>query len=697
MSRAVQVEDVFRLILPGSPVLSPDGTRVAFVVKRVDKAENRYVSHLHVMPAHGGKPRQLTHGLVSDGAPAWSPDGKVLAFVSDRGGAANLWVLPLDGGEPRAITQLKGGSVGSPQWSPNGKEIYFEHLAMPKETPEERRKRAQFKHLTSLYHKEDGVGWFRGEFYTIWRTNVATGRAVALTTGDHHDRDPRVSPDGKWVAFVSARREDRHTFPDMSAIFVMDRAGKKVTEVSSVQGSFETPRWSSDSQHLYWVGYQGKPGEWLDHEHSVWRGSLSGKEKSRPLNLGHDRWVANMVGSDTSLGGNSALAVYNDGTSERVAFGSDEDGSYRLYSMAADGSDRRLEVGGKLSILGLSVQRGTNLAAYIACTPRDMGEIYVTRLDGSGTRDGTPPLERSAVRSSPTSSPRRLTALTAPFFKPLRLSTPEEIRFKSDGFDIQGWILKPPTLRPGSKAPALIEIHGGPMTQYGESFHHEMHLLAAQGYVVAYCNPRGSSGRGRKFCNCIEGQWGQDDWNDIQALTDFVAKQPYVDAGRLGILGGSYGGFMVTWAVGHSSRYRAAITMRQAGDFWIHFGSSDFGHYRRFFFKKFPWEDPLAYHAQSPNYFVKNIKTPLLILHQEGDLRCPIAEGEALFTAMKVLDQAPCEMVRFEDEFHGMSRNGRPRNREERLKRVVDWLKRYLEGNAGGHLGTKRAARPRAR
>lgn len=668
MPRDIAIDDLFRLILPSSPAISPDGARVAFAVKRVDKKENRYISHLYVMPAKGGKPRQLTRGLVGDGAPAWSPDGKLLAFVSDRGGVANIWLLSLEGGEPQAITELKGGPVGAPHWSPNGKEIVFEHLSMPKETEDDRKKKANYKHLTSLFHKEDGIGWFRGESWTIWRAPVGGGRAVPLTKGPHHDRDPHFSPDGKRIAFVTNRRDDHETFPDLGSIYVMDRAGKNLREVKG-GGAFEAPRWSADGRALYWIGYEGAAGEWLKHEHNVWRGAATGSEKASILNAGHDRWVINMVGGDTSLGGNTTLAVYQDRGRERIAFGSDEDGTYRIYSAAAEGGDIRLEIGGKLAVLGMSVAPKSNVAAYIACTTSDTGEVYMTSLDGTASR---------GAASAASSPPRRLTTLTAPFFAPFRKELPEEIRFKSGSVEIQGWILKPPNFRAGKKYPTLIEVHGGPMTQYGESFFHEMHVLAAQGYVVAYCNPRGSSGRGMKFCNCIEGKWGQDDWKDIQSLADHCAKQPFVDGSRMAILGGSYGGFMVTWAVGHSNRFKAAITMRQAGDFWVHYGSSDFGHYRRFFFDKHPWEDPQAYLDQSPNYYVKNIKTPLLILHQEGDLRCPIPEGEALFTAMKVLNQAPCEMIRFEGEFHGMSRNGRPLNREERLKRVLDWLKRYL-------------------
>lgn len=217
------------------------------------------------------------------------------------------------------------------------------------------------------------------------------------------------------------------------------------------------------------------------------------------------------------------------------------------------------------------------------------------------------------------------------------------------------------------------------MTQYGETWFHEMHVLAAKGWVVAYCNPRGSSGRGMKFANVIDGKWGKDDWADVSALTAHMAKQSFVDAKRVGILGGSYGGFMTTWALGHSRAYKAGVTQRQLCNWSVQAGSSDYGHYDSFHFNgKEPWEDPEAYFKASPYAYVKKIKDPLLIIHSEGDLRCPVGQAEGLFLAMKTLDQAPCEFIRFQGEFHGLSRGGKPRNRVERLSRIVDWFERYL-------------------
>jgi dipeptidyl aminopeptidase/acylaminoacyl peptidase len=659
MSRPVRIDDLFRLILPSSPALSPDGERIAFCVKRLDAKENRYVSHLWLMPARGGRPRQLTQGLVLDTNPAWSPDGRELAFASDRDEKQNIWILPLEGGEPRRLTSLPGGPISSISFSPDGREIVFEHVSVPKVDEEERKKKATFKHVTHLYHKEDGFGWFRGEFWTVWKVNARSGRATALTKGDQHDRSPRWSPDGKRIAFVSCRGPDRHRYSDLTGIFVMGRDGRGVREITSKTGSRDAPRWSLDGTHVYWIGYHGGPGEWLHHEISVWRTPASGG-KSVELNAGHDRWVMNMVGSDTTSSMAAMMEVYRDGGGERVLFGSDEDGCYRLYSVSPRGGDVRPELDGKVSVLGVSVGSGENPAAVcVAATTSDTGEIYRVALDGSRKRE-------------------KITRITAPFFRALEFNTPEEFLVRNGSVDLQCWVLKPPRFRAGKKYPCLIEVHGGPMTQYGEAWFHEMHVLAAKGWVVAYCNPRGSSGRGMKFCNTIEGKWGEEDWSDVQALADRMARQPYVDSKRIGILGGSYGGFMTTWAVSHTNRFKAAVTQRQAGDFHVMYGSSDFGHYDSFVLGGHPWEHPMKYHRASPNFFVKNIKTPLLIIHSENDLRCPIAQAESLFTAMKVLDQAPCEMVRFEGEFHGLSRSGKPRNREERLARIVDWFERHL-------------------
>ncbi|NNE43583.1 MAG: hypothetical protein HKN12_05205, partial [Gemmatimonadetes bacterium] len=456
MARSVRIDDLYRFILPGAPALSPDASRVVFPVKRVNRKENRYESHLWLGSPRGGRPRQLTHGKVSDGGAKFSPDGRRVAFVSDRDEKSGIWLMRLDGGEPRLLMATEGGPITDLQWSPDGKEILFNHFSVPKRTDEQKKQEPTFRHITSLYHKEDGHGWFEGEHWSLWTVRVGTGQAKELTKGPHHDREGRWSPDGKRIAFTSARGDDSDRYPDQNHVFVMDRNGKNVRNLTPTAGSRETVRWSGDSAHVYFVGFEGGPGEWLYHEHSVCRVPVAGRGKSKAqvLNPGHDRWVMNMVGSDTAVGFGSVLEPYlDDDGNERVAFGSDEDGSYRIYSVSAEGGDVREEITGKLSVLGMAVRRETGEAVYLAATTGDTGELYRAKLNG-------------------TDHSFQLTKLTAPFLRPLKYNKPEEIRFKSGRHEIQGWILKPPTYRAGKKYPCLIEVHGGPMTQYGEAWFH---------------------------------------------------------------------------------------------------------------------------------------------------------------------------------------------------------------------------------
>ena len=349
--------------------------------------------------------------------------------------------------------------------------------------------------------------------------------------------------------------------------------------------------------------------------------------------------------------------MYHDGKEERIAYVQDEEGACRVYSASGSGGDERLEFGGNVNVVDFHATRDGRAAA-VAGEIMNAGDVYSFALDGWDDA-------------------KRVTKLNDSFLSSLALVEPEERWFKNGRTKIQGWIFRPPRMRKGRKYPCLLEVHGGPMCQYGYTFFHEMHLLAAQGYVVVATNPRGSSGRGLKYMNCIEGNWGKLDYADCMAVVNTMARQSYVDSKRLGILGGSYGGFMTIWAVGHTNRFKAAVTQRALGNWATQFGSSDVGWEDQYEMGGLPFDRPLHYMKKSPNYYVRNIKTPLLIIHSEQDLRCPIAQSEELFTSLKVLGRTT-EMVRFEGESHGLSRGGKPANRRERLNRIVDWFERYI-------------------
>jgi dipeptidyl aminopeptidase/acylaminoacyl peptidase len=274
---------------------------------------------------------------------------------------------------------------------------------------------------------------------------------------------------------------------------------------------------------------------------------------------------------------------------------------------------------------------------------------------------------------------RALTRINRALLDGIDLGQIEEVWIKGrDGNDIQGWILKPPGFDPAKKYPSILEIHGGPLTQYGKFFMHEFYFLAAQGYVVHFSNPRGGRGYGEAHGKAIWGGWGDADYADLMAWTDYVEKLPYIDAGRMGVTGGSYGGYMTVWIIGHTQRFKAAAAQRCVSNFVSMWGSSDFNWtFQQVLDDKPPFEDLQKFWDHSPIKYIGNAKTPTLVLHNEFDLRCPIEQGEQVFVALKTLG-VESEMVRFPDEFHGLSRTGRTDRRIVRLKHIAGWFNRHL-------------------
>jgi dipeptidyl aminopeptidase/acylaminoacyl peptidase len=263
--------------------------------------------------------------------------------------------------------------------------------------------------------------------------------------------------------------------------------------------------------------------------------------------------------------------------------------------------------------------------------------------------------------------------------KELQLGRTREIWYRShDGTRVQGWLTLPPGFNPERRYPAILQIHGGPAAQYAFTFLHEMQFLAGRGYVVLYINPRGGTGRGETWAGAIEDGWGEIDYQDTMAAADWLQSQPFVNGKRMGICGGSYGGYMTNWVVGHTDRFRAAVTQRCVSNLETMFGTSDIGFTFDLEFPGYPWTNPELYRDRSPIYYCENVKTPLLIIHSEQDLRCPTEQAEQMFVKLKVLGKK-VEMVRFPEESHGLSRHGRPDRRLARLAWIERWFDQYLK------------------
>ena len=661
------------------PQLSPGGEQVAFTVTRADRAANTYRINLWLVPAAGGDPRQLTTAAAKETSPRWSPDGTRLVFVSDRNGDKQLWVISVGGGEARAITSGKV-SPADPVWSPDGRWIAF----VGKPEAARPREESDVKVISRLRYKQDGEGFWDGRWKQIFVVAAAGGRARQITTGDYDHLTPAWSPEGTMLAYAGNASPDAD-LSNTSDIWVLSIDGGSPRCLTNSRGPASVPAWSPDGRTIAYVGHDNAC--WAATNWGVWTVPAGGGEPVC-LTAHEDRNVGHHIATDSRVhpptGG---LTWSRDGT--RLIFMVSDGGNTQIASMAAspptpdEGAGAaprraiRLETRGDHELIGCSLDAAARRAVCIESDPATPGEIAVFDL-GS-------PL-------------RRLTDLTGPALGPIALARPERFEFESlDGWTVEGWVMRPTNPVYGAKAPAVLAIHGGPHAAYGNAFFHEFQVLAAEGYGVVYLNPRGSQGYGERFTAATRHDWGGKDYEDLmRGLDRALAEHPWIDRERLGVAGGSYGGFMTNWIVGHTRRFRAGATMRSISNAYSQWGTSDLAYMKGMWeYPGDPWEAPQFYLERSPITYVREMRTPLLILHSEQDHRCPIEQGEQLFVALKK-QGVPTLFVRFPNESHDLSRNGQPRHRLERLRHITAWFRQYLVSGggeaAGQAAGTGRAA-----
>lgn len=657
-ARGIKSDDLYELISVANPQFSPDGKSYVYIQTTIDRETDEYQSHLFFNTAGSkNKPTQWTFGKGKNHSPRWSPDGKTLAFVSSRSGKSQIYLLSLNGGEARQLTFLPGGAV-NPVWSPDASKIAFNTSLKAGQTifDEEEKKEEKVKPLevTKMKYKSDSEGFWNGQFRQIAIVDVMSGELAQLTEGEHDFNLFNWSPDGRYLA-IGADLNNDNDFSFMEDLYLLEIGSKELTAITNGTGYFFGAEWSLDGSYIAMLGDER---QFKNATHmKIWLYEVQTKQLSC-LTANWDVPVGNLMVGDF-LQGVPAPTISWTKNNDGFYFIATARGNTNIYYSDLSGSIKEV-YSGEHHVYGLSIHRDTETAVAAISKPIDTGDLYYISLSDSKLI-------------------KRLTNANGEFLSRIDLSQPETIEFEgADGWKVQGWLMKPIGFEKGKKYPLILEIHGGPHMMYGNTYMNEFQILAAQGYAVLYINPRGSHGYSQEFVNAVRGDYGGNDYQDLMHGVDYVlANYDFIDEDRLGVTGGSYGGFMTNWIVGHTNRFKAAVTQRSISNWISFYGVSDIGYY----FTEWQIQTELAdietLWKHSPLAYVHHVETPLLILHSEKDYRCPIEQAEQLFIALKRLGKETM-FVRFPDENHELSRSGKPELRVSRLDYIINWFKEYL-------------------
>jgi dipeptidyl aminopeptidase/acylaminoacyl peptidase len=706
--RGITAEDYYSFEFLGDPQLSPDGKWVAYVVTTIDQRQNRRVSNIWLAATDGNRPpRQFTSSPQSSNSPRWSPDGHTLAFLSARPEAAGsssssastipssmpvasssstpssvpgatqtplpssspagsplspttpgvssaqatasvpetprtqVYVLSLDGGEARRVTNLRNG-VSSIQWSPDGT-----RLALLSRTGQSdaRAPSSDVRHYKHPSYKFNDTGWFDDKRSHVFVVNVESGAVKQLTSGDDwNDTDPQWSPDGRKIAFVSDRTGKAFDESRNADVWTVNADGTgALTRISDHDEEDASPRWSPDGKTIAFTGTIHE----RDHP-QIWLAPASGGSSSRLAARSLDLIPSNLTWAEAG---------------RAIFFETGVKGEYQLFRVdLASGEVRQVTTGAR-GVHNMDISDRAREMVYTANDFKRLDDLYVADLAGRGER--------------------QLTHLNQKLWGQLQLQNVERFTYKSaDNWDVDGFLVKPLGWQEGKKYPTILSIHGGPAGQYGVDWYQEFQVYAARGWAVLFTNPRGSTGYGQRFERGIEGEWGGKDYQDVMNGVEAALKRyPWIDRDRLGVTGGSYGGFMTNWIVGHTNIFRAAVTLRSVVNFISDEGTRDgaYGHTPDFggdLFERFD-----LYWDRSPLKYARNVKTPILILHSDNDYRVPLEQGEQWFRALKHYG-VNAELVIFPRENHNLTRTGEPKHLVESLNWQIYWFDRYLNGNA---------------
>ncbi|MFN2744126.1 MULTISPECIES: S9 family peptidase [Bacillus] len=656
MKQLITEADLIKLASITDPQYSPDGRKIAYVQTSVNEEQDSYDAQIMVYDVEKRKTAQWTFGKGRNQHPRWSPDGSMLAFTSNRDETAQVYIIHTAGGEAKKVTDIPY-DITEPEWSPDGKSLLCSVKLTKDESVTDKEKTKIDDHepleVDSLVYKADGQGFKRGKYTQLILVELETGDVQQVTDEEREHFSHTFSPCGNRIAFsanVTGKADAR-----VNDVYLMTLSTGETKRLTGQNGVFSSLSFSPDGQYLAFLGNEQEfKNATFD---KAWLYDME-KDQVTCLTEMLDVHLQDAVVGDSLVGGVLPKPAWTKDGNGFYVIGTDQ-GSTGIYYISTEGLAYPVRFE-KEHLNGFSLHPDEAGFAAAIALPDWPSELYDVPLGEDKAE--------------------RLTDANLAFIEEHIISEPEELQFETkDGLTVHGWLMKPAQYEEGKTYPLILEVHGGPHAMYANTYFHEFQVLAAKGNAVVYVNPRGSHGYGQEFVNQVRGDYGGGDYEDVMAAVDYaVAENDFIDRERLGITGGSYGGFMTNWAVGHTDRFKAAVTQRSISNWISFYGVSDIG----YFFTEWQlgadlFENPDMLWDRSPLKYAERVKTPLLILHGERDDRCPIEQAEQLFTALKKMDKE-VKFVRFPNASHNLSRNGHPKQRIKRLQYIAEWFEDYL-------------------
>lgn len=650
--QTVSIHDLYHIKAISSPRFSPDGKEAIFLQTVMCEEKDTYFTQLFHYEGDGDQLRQWTFQEERISSPAWSPCGRYIAFLSDRTGVSQIYRMARGGGEPERMTDCPS-TVKQFLWSPCSTKIVFSMKLGAGEDPQGKMKEEERPrpYVTStMKYKGDGEGLRDHRHSQLVILDIITGKAERLSD-DHHDYSLQDwSPDGKEL-LVTADLSDDPDFSFQQHVYTWSIETGRKQRITGGAGQYGTARWSPDGRH---IAYSGDEREYFNAtQPKLWIYNVEARY-AYCLSEGLDLPIGDYMNSDAVQAPGIKWSTDN----ESVYFLASDSGNTVLYYGHIGGGIFPAYLEAEQHVYDFDFHPQEQRIIMAMSTPSKPGELYLLHV--------------------PTGAIRLLTTTNEHWTGRRNWAEIESFYFQgSKGEMVQGWLMKPAGAGDGRKFPLVVEIHGGPHTMYGNTFFHELQVLAGD-YAVLFINPRGSHGYGQAFADAVRGDYGGGDYEDIMKAVDHVLEHfSFLDENRMGVTGGSYGGFMTNWIIGHTGRFKAAITQRSISNWISFYGVSDIGYSFTEWQIGSGLEDMETLWRRSPLAYVGEMDTPLLIMHSEEDLRCPIEQAEQLYIALK-RQKKEARFVRFPQSDHNLSRTGAPSLRVHRLNEMMLWFEKHL-------------------